>query len=158
MSDRDATLYEESQVGSIALDSSPGPDGRRSRAPARRRGSASPVRMRAASAPLDARQLYMNQIQDIPVLDRQAVADLSDQIREQQAVFERSLLEIPGAALHVLEEWESRRARGLVTAVLCRHARDGSRRDWGKHIDTHLARAQQQRSPSPSPTRSSRRR
>jgi hypothetical protein len=28
--------------------------------------------------------------------------------------------------------------------VLCRHARDGSKRDWGKHIDTHLARAQQQ--------------
>jgi RNA polymerase primary sigma factor len=31
-----------------------------------------------------------------------------------------------------------------VTAVLCRHARDGSRRDWGKHIDAHLTRAQHQ--------------
>jgi RNA polymerase sigma factor (sigma-70 family) len=86
----------------------------------------------------------MNQIQDIPVLGREEVAQLSHRIREQEEVFERSLLEIPGAALRVVQEWESRRSRGLVTAVLCRHARDGSRRDWGKHVDAHLTRAQQQ--------------
>jgi RNA polymerase sigma factor (sigma-70 family) len=102
------------------------------------------ARGRNANPPLDARQLYMNQIQDIPVLSREAVAELSKQIREQQALFERTLLEIPGAVQRAVEEWESRRARGLVTAVLCRHARDGSRRDWGKHIDAHLIRAQQQ--------------
>jgi RNA polymerase sigma factor (sigma-70 family) len=113
------------------------------RGPARRRSPAA-ARLRPSSGPLDSRQLYMNQIQDIPVLDREAVARLSDRIREQQALFERSLLEIPGAARRVVEEWESRRARGLVTAVLCRHARDGSRRDWGKHIDAHLTRAQHQ--------------
>src|SRR5262249_49372727 len=37
----------------------------------------------------------------------------------------------------------------LVTAVLCRHARDGSRRDWGKHIDSHLTRAQHQLARTP---------
>ncbi|HKA14251.1 MAG TPA: RNA polymerase sigma factor RpoD/SigA [Myxococcota bacterium] len=91
----------------------------------------------------------MSQIQNIPVLDREAVAELSKQIREQQGLFERSLLEIPGAARKVVDEWESRRAKGLVTAVLCRHARDGSRRDWGKHVDAHLSRAQQQLSRHP---------
>src|SRR5262249_29891713 len=110
----------------------------------RRRHPAGEGSLRGTSTPLDARQLYMNQIQDIPVLAREEVAQISNRIREQQDVFERSLLEIPGAPLRVVEEWESRRSRGLVTAVLCRHARDGSRRDWGKHIDAHLARAQQQ--------------
>jgi RNA polymerase sigma factor (sigma-70 family) len=134
----------DDQIGDVELESGPaGEDAPSHRAPARRRSPAT-GRLRPASGPLDARQLYMNQIQDIPVLDREAVARLSDRIREQQALFERSLLEIPGAARRVVEEWESRRARGLVTAVLCRHARDGSRRDWGKHIDTHLTRAQHQ--------------
>src|SRR5262245_37872256 len=141
---------EESQVAasSESADYEPEvapPRQRRSRrATSGRRSVAGELRLREASAPLDARQLYMSQIQDIPVLDREAVAELSNRIREQQALFERALLGIPGAALRVVEEWQSRRSRGLVTAVLCRNARDGSRRDWGKHIDTHLARAQQQ--------------
>jgi RNA polymerase sigma factor (sigma-70 family) len=148
LSDREATLSgEESQIGvGFEPESSPPPKHRPG--PATRRGSAAAA-VRGASAPLDARQLYMNQIQAIPVLDREAVAQLSGRIREQQALFERSLLEIPGAALRVVEEWESRRSRGLVTAVLCRHARDGSRRDWGKHIDTHVARAQQKLARTP---------
>jgi len=147
--DRDATLFgDESQIGGLELESSPPRKRRPSRTATPRRSAAAPL-PRRESTPLDARQLYMNQIQDIPVLDREAVAKLSGRIREQQGLFERSLLEIPGAALRVVEEWESRRSRGLVTAVLCRHARDGSQRDWGKHIDTHLARAQQKLARTP---------
>jgi RNA polymerase sigma factor (sigma-70 family) len=152
LSDREATLSaEESPIGGFEPepDVTPPRKPRLRRAVPRRRNAAGGLRLREASAPLDARQLYMNQIQDIPVLDREAVAKLSNSIREQQALFERSLLEIPGAALRVVEEWESRRARGLVTAVLCRHARDGSKRDWGKHIDAHLTRAQRELSRSP---------
>lgn len=150
LSHREATLSgEESQIGGFEPESSPPPKRRPSRTVTRRRSAAAAAPLRGASAPLDARQLYMNQIQAIPVLDREAVAQLSDRIREQQALFEGSLLEIPGAALRVVAEWESRRSRGLVTAVLCRHARDGSRRDWGKHIDTHLARAQQKLARTP---------
>jgi len=115
----------------------------------RQRAATPPARLRAATGPLDARQLYMNQIQDIPVLKREAVAALSDRIHEQQNLFEQALLEIPGAAHAVVEHWESRRRGGLVTALLCRHARDGSQRDWGKHIDSHLARAQQQLARTP---------
>ncbi|TMA33133.1 MAG: sigma-70 family RNA polymerase sigma factor [Deltaproteobacteria bacterium] len=149
MSDRDAALSGDGdQVGGFALESEPvdEPASRsaRARPTARRSPAADAAALRGSSGRLDARQLYMSQIQDIPVLAREAVADLSKLIREQQGLFERSLFEIPGAALKVVEEWESRRAKGLVTAVLCRHARDGSKRDWGNHIDSHLMRAQQQ--------------
>ncbi len=147
MSDRDAALSGEGEIGGFAQESGPA-DASEPRARARRRAAA-PVRFPGSSAPLDARQLYMSQIQDIPVLRREEVAELSDRIREQQELFERSLLEIPGAARRVVEEWEARRSRGLVTAVLCRHARDGSRRDWGKHIDAHLTRAQHQLARNP---------
>jgi RNA polymerase sigma factor (sigma-70 family) len=148
--DRHATFSgEESEIGSFELETAP-PKRRPGRATAHRRKSKAPASsLRDTTGPLDARQLYMNQIQDIPVLDRETVAQLSNRISEEMAVFERSLLEIPGAALRVVAEWESRRARGLVTAVLCRHARDGSKRDWGKHVDGHLARAKLQLSRTP---------
>ena len=54
------------------------------------------------------------------------------------------MLEIPAAARELVERWESRRERGLVTALMCRHARDGSKRNWGTHIDSHFARARRQ--------------
>jgi hypothetical protein len=143
-------LDEGSDFGPFADDVTPVREDRPTRArPQRPRTAAK--RFRTASAPLDARQLYMNQIQDIPVLDREEVAALSYQIREHQNEFERSLLGIPGAVRLVVEHWESRRQRGLVTAVMCRHARDGSRRDWGKHIDAHLSRAQQHLARTPVP-------
>ena len=154
MSDRDAARTRgDDQIGEIGgfdLESpEPVSDAPAPIVPARRRTNGAPARLRAGSGALDTRQLYMNQIQDIPVLSREAVAELSAKIHEHQDLFERSLLEIPGAAKRVVEEWEDRRARGLVTAVLCRHARDGSKRDWGKHVDGHLARAQQQLGRSP---------
>jgi RNA polymerase sigma factor (sigma-70 family) len=146
VSDRDAAQAVGDEIGGYALESGAAADATGDGAPSTRYApSPSPVRFRTSSdARLDARQLYMSQIQDIPVLSREAVAELSKLIREQEALFERTLLEIPGASLRIVEEWEERRARGLVTAVLCRHARDGSKRDWGKHVDTHFARARQQ--------------
>ncbi len=150
MSDRDAALSgDEGRIGDFAAESAPAWDGEPLEKPVKRRAAATPARLRSSGAMLDARQLYMNQIQDVPVLSREAIAVISDRIREQQVVFEDSLLAIPGAAKRVVAEWDSRRSRGLVTAVLCRHARDGSRRDWGKHIDAHLVRAQQQLARNP---------
>ena len=125
MSDRDATFSgEESEIGGFEPEAAP-PKRRPGRAPARRRGSGTPASAREVSGPLDVRQLYMNQIQDIPVLDREAVAQLSNRIREQMALFERSLLEIPGAALRVVAEWESRRSRGLPLS-----------KAWRTHVST----------------------
>ncbi|MEM7413156.1 MAG: sigma-70 family RNA polymerase sigma factor [Myxococcota bacterium] len=91
----------------------------------------------------------MSQIQDVPVLGREAVAELCGRMREQQERFESALFAIPGTARMLVERWESRRQRGLVTAVLCRHARDGSGKNWGEHVDTHLARARRQLSRNP---------
>ena len=86
----------------------------------------------------------MSQIQDIPVLSKAEVADLSKRMREEQAHFENALLAIPAADRALVEHWEARRERGLVTALMSRHARDGGKTDWGKHIDNHLARARRQ--------------
>ncbi len=109
------------------------------------------TRVEEADGPLDTRQHYMSQIQDIPVLSREEVCDLSRRIREEQGLFEQALLEIPGAGLLLVEEWESRRSRGLVTAVMNRNARDGSRRNWGRHVDEYLSRAQRQLARRPIP-------
>ena len=101
-------------------------------------------RYEADAGPLDARQLYMSQIQDIPVLDRDAAAEVSNGMREHQREFERVLLAIPEVLRWLVARWESRRERGLVTAVMSRHARDGSKKDWGSHIDAHFAKAKRQ--------------
>jgi len=136
---RGRTLWPAEPAGRPGQeDARSGPAPRRIRAVRARRGDPDP------GEPLNARQLYMNQIQDIPVLDRETVAALSDRLREQQRLFEVALLSIPGTARLVLERWQSRRERGLVTAVLCRHARDGSKRDWTAHVDEHLARVERQ--------------
>ena len=129
----------ESEWASVA----PSPGG------SRRGKSAGARRKDDEVGPLDARQLYMNQIQDVPVLGREAVAELCDRMRTQQARFEQALFAIPGTARMIVERWESRRQRGLVTAVLCRHARDGSGRDWGEHIDKLLAKARRQLARNP---------
>jgi RNA polymerase primary sigma factor len=148
--DRDALQIAEEGRGQGSW--SPEPAAARNTRDTRANARKAPRRVQAAAGalradpigPLNARELYMNQIQDIPVLSREEVAALSDRLREQQRLFEQSLLAVPGTARLVVEHWESRRAAGLVTAMLCRHARDGSGRNWGEHIDTHLARAQRQ--------------
>ena len=101
-------------------------------------------RYEADAGPLDARQLYMSQIQDIPVLDREAVAAISARMRGHQHDFEAALLAVPDVVRWLVGRWESRRERGLVTAVMSRHARDGSKTDWGQHIDAHFAKAKRQ--------------
>jgi RNA polymerase sigma factor (sigma-70 family) len=82
----------------------------------------------------------MQSIQDIPLLDREQVCELAHEMREHQRVFCEALFAIPGTALLVLERWEARRSAGLVTAALSIHYRDGSGRDWSRHIDEHLGR------------------
>jgi len=146
--DRDALQIDENRRGQTPW--SPGSTSPRT--PSQTRPTARKIGGQAVASalradpigPMNARELYMNQIQDIPVLSREEVAELSDGLREQQRLFEASLLAIPGTARLVVERWEARREAGLVTAIMCRHARDGSKRNWGKHVDTHLARAQRQ--------------
>src|SRR5262245_28870945 len=96
LSDRDVSLAldEGAVVGAFTADHvTEVPKGRRpgrAARPKRPRAAAASQRFRS-QGPLDARQLYMNQIQDIPVLSREAVAELSNRIREHQSEFERSL-------------------------------------------------------------------
>ncbi len=154
MSDRDAggfgIGFEDSDAGLDGIGGGAGlrsPTGKSEVAAAPGTGRGWRARRRVAETPptpLDARQLYMSQIQAIPVLDREAVAELSGRMRGHQRDFERALLAIPAAARWLVDHWESRRERGLVTAILCRHARDGSGRNWGARIDAHFEKARRQ--------------
>jgi RNA polymerase sigma factor (sigma-70 family) len=106
---------------------------------------------RAQVASSDAQQAYMRSIQDIPLLDREQVAELMREMRRHQRSFERSVFSIPGCAILVLERWEERRDGGLVTAALSRHYRDGTGEDWNVHIDSHLTRVSALASQTPFP-------
>ena len=77
MTDRDAAQAVEDEIGGYALEGGAPADANGDGAPADRPAAPGPVRYRGSDTRLDARQLYMGQIQDIPVLSREAVAELS---------------------------------------------------------------------------------
>jgi RNA polymerase sigma factor (sigma-70 family) len=84
---------------------------------------------------LDARAAYLQSIQDVPVLSRERVYELTREMRRNEADFERELLSVPGVATLFLERWRQRLDKGRVTAALSRHYRDGGDRDWNAQID-----------------------
>jgi RNA polymerase sigma factor (sigma-70 family) len=88
-----------------------------------------------SGALLDARHAYMRRVQDVRLLSKQEVAELSSEIDSERAAFADALAPIPGTARLLLERWQDRRDTGRVTAALSRHYRDGSGRDISAQID-----------------------
>jgi len=93
-----------------------------------------------ASPALDARQAYMNAIQQVPVLSREQVCELAQQIADAREELERALAPVPGAAVLLLERWRERRRDGRVTAALSRHHREDGARRCSAEIDAHFER------------------
>jgi RNA polymerase sigma factor (sigma-70 family) len=87
---------------------------------------------------LDARSAYLQSIQDVPVLSRERVYELTREMRRYEAEFEREVLSVPGVALLFLERWRERRDTGRVTAALSRYSRDGKNRDLTGDIDARF--------------------
>jgi RNA polymerase sigma factor (sigma-70 family) len=84
---------------------------------------------------LDARHAYMRRVQDVRLLSKAEVAELSKEIDVERTAFADALAPIPGTARILLDRWQDRRDTGRVTAALSRHYRDGSGRDISKQID-----------------------
>ena len=83
-------------------------------------------------------KIPMTNVQNIRLLSREELNDLSRKMARQQLRFERALFEVPGLALLVVETWKRRQSASLVTGALSRHYRDGSDTDWNQQIDRRL--------------------
>ena len=86
----------------------------------------------------DALHEYLRSIGGARILTREETVELAVKIEAQQGEFRRAMYGIPATTQRILERWEERRKRGLVTAALSASYRDGSGRDWSRHIDAKL--------------------
>ena len=99
--------------------------------------SSSPADRLAEREPLDA---YLEEIRDIPVLDRAGQEEIGGLMVEAETDLRSALAGLPAFARRVVALWNERRARGVVTGALARTHRDGSGTDWSKQIDGAVAR------------------
>jgi len=83
---------------------------------------------------------YLDGLRGLPLLDPEEVNRLALEIRDQGQAFSESLCRIPATAALVVERWEERRSRGLVTGLLSHHYRDASDTNWSAFIDERLAK------------------
>jgi len=83
---------------------------------------------------------YLASIRSIPVLSREQTWALSRRMDEAEAAFRQALAAVPGTAMRVVERWEERCARGLVTAALHARYRDASGTDWSRTVDASVGR------------------
>jgi len=96
--------------------------------------------------------LYLAELRHLPPLSPDQLTQLAGEIREQEGEFRRALVQIPGAAVLVVERWRELRERGRVTGLLSHRYRDEAGVDWSAFIDERLgllarciARREQQR-------------
>ena len=95
----------------------------------------------SAPAPLpapDVLQSYLDDIYDTPVLETGTQRALFEGMEEAEAELRAALAEIPATSAALLERWNEKRARGLVTGSLSRFHRDGQTRDANEQIDAAL--------------------
>ncbi|MGB0619009.1 MAG: sigma-70 family RNA polymerase sigma factor [Myxococcota bacterium] len=95
----------------------------------------------SAPAPLpapDVLQSYLDDIYDTPVLETGTQRALFEGMEEAEAELRAALAEIPATSSALLERWNEKRARGLVTGSLSRFHRDGQTRDANEQIDAAL--------------------
>ncbi len=126
--------------------SSPKPSSSRKLASGRNVASsrpATPARPRTLEArdegvAADTLQNYLRSIGSIPVLSRDETYDLARSIEKEERTFRDAMFAIPATSLAVLERWHERREAGRVTAALSAGYRDGSGKDWSRHIDLRL--------------------
>jgi RNA polymerase sigma factor (sigma-70 family) len=99
---------------------------------------------------------YLREIARIPLLSREAQADLARELRERTDAFRARVLALPGAARLAVERWRRLRDAGRVTGTLSVGYRDGSGRDYSPEVDAALGRAEEllaERETLPAPRR-----
>jgi RNA polymerase sigma factor (sigma-70 family) len=98
-----------------------------------------PVRRRDdEGAEPDAVAAYLRSIGHLEVLPPDEINALAERMERAEHAFRAALFAIPGTALQLWERWKQRREAGHVTGVLAARSRDGTGRDWSRHIDGTL--------------------
>jgi RNA polymerase primary sigma factor len=69
---------------------------------------------------------------------RDQACELAKVMEAQEQIFRREMFAIPATADRILEEWRRCTREGHDTATLCSRYRDGSGRNWRRHIDTSM--------------------
>ena len=98
----------------------------------------SPTTPSALPAAPDVLQSYLDDIYDTPVLETGTQKALFEGMEQAEADLRAALAQIPATATALLERWNEKRARGLVTGSLSRFHRDGQTRDANEQIDVAL--------------------
>ncbi|MCR9094168.1 MAG: sigma-70 family RNA polymerase sigma factor [bacterium] len=98
----------------------------------------SPTTPSALPAAPDVLQSYLDDIYDTPVLETGTQKALFEGMEQAEADLRAALARIPATATALLERWNEKRARGLVTGSLSRFHRDGQTRDANGQIDAAL--------------------
>jgi RNA polymerase sigma factor (sigma-70 family) len=100
---------------------------------------AEPVRLRDEDgASSDALAAYLRSIGPLDVLPPEEINALAERMEREETAFRAALFAIPGTALELFERWKERRDAGYVTGLLAARSRDGTGRDWSRHIDGTL--------------------
>lgn len=132
MLDADTSLFDAS------LDDGEGAATEPTEARSRPTRTATARRETAADAPRDTLQQYLAWIRDIPLLEREEVDALSEEMDACQERFREAMYAVPGTALCVVERWNDRKASGRTTAMLAHGYRGDVQHDWVGHIDRHV--------------------
>jgi len=85
--------------------------------------------------PLD---LYLLDIRDTPILDKQKQIDLAREMEKAEADLRREIVKIPDVSRKLVAIWRDRQKRHRVSGALSHFHRDGSGTDWSKRIDEAL--------------------
>lgn len=86
----------------------------------------------------DALQLYLSRIRGVPLLDREAVNGLSQEIDLCEQRFRDAMYGLPATAYAVVDRWHARKESGRTTAMLAHGYRGDVQGDWAGHIDRHV--------------------
>ncbi len=89
-------------------------------------------------AALDGLNAYIRSVGDVRLLSKEETYDLARIIEREEAVFRKELSALPATAVLLLDRWRDRSEAGRVTAALAAGYRDGSGRDWSRHIDARM--------------------
>jgi len=83
-------------------------------------------------------RLYLSLIREIPVLSREATAELADRVADGERRFRAAMNRIPAAALRVLALWNERKRDGRNTGLLAHGYHGNVQHDWASDIDRSL--------------------
>ena len=87
--------------------------------------------------------LYLLDIRDTPILDKQKQIDLAREMEQAEADLRREIVKVPEVSRQLVAIWRDRQRRHRVSGALSHSHRDGSGTDWSKRIDETLGQVEE---------------